>query len=427
MTKGRKNGNRNSILVGTRAGLVVTAFVTGVVYQKVPFLWSCGESRLENLGSSVSRKSQYNNAPELDDSYVQLLSQEYQVWPNDGHGWCPHPIDLHRVYGTNSSTGILFVKNHKAASSTGAGITLQIARNVARRKFRDSLIFRQTVGRPNTNMSSLPSPEAFWMCPNQFRHAYSARGDHAHRDHDASFLWTTVRHPASKALSSFFFFSVSRSGRPATSQGIIAALGKHKNRQVDLLAVSERPFANVSNTTESTRSEILQWMSDYLVKQYNFMAVVERLDESLVVLKHLLRVEWQDLIVLSSKQSGSYFPGDSSDPTRCVLLQSPFTTPAVDDYITTEFHKDNWDYYLYAAANRSLDRAIQTLGSQKVEEEVRYLRALRHLAEKTCLSQAKFPCTSDGYQQVEASAESCYAEDCGCGYQCVDRVLHQTQ
>ncbi len=171
-----------------------------------------------------------------------------------------------------------------------------------------------------------------------------------------------------------------------------------------------------STTTVGTAVE---WIDQYVTRPYNFIAVVERYSESLVVLKYLLHLEWSDLVVLPAKQSGTWFLRS----THCVPLIPPFTTPEVEEYIYTDFVQDNYDYMLYAVANRSLDRTIEALGRERVQEGVRYLNHLQHLAESECLEDARFPCSTNGTDQLEASWESCYAEDCGCGYTCVDRVL----
>ena len=205
----------------------------------------------------------------------------------------------------------------------------------------------------------------------------------------------------------------------------------------------KRPTGNT--TTGSSRTtrcnEIVAWMDRYVMSQYDFIAVVERMPESLVVLKYLLGMEWQDLVVLPAKQSGTWYLGEGersksqqlrhhdhhhhhrSSKLHCVPLIKPYTTPPVDEYIATHFVQDNWDYYLYAAANRSLDRTIDSLGRSRVEQGVQQLQQLQHLAETKCLSQAIFPCSPNGTVQLQASYTNCYAEDCGCGNACVDKVL----
>ena len=78
---------------------------------------------------------------------------------------------------------------------------------------------------------------------------------------------------------------------------------------------------------------------------------------------------------------------------------------------------------LYAAANASLTRTIEELGIELVQSKVQELHQLQTLAESQCSSEAIWPCSPNGTNQLYLSAQNCYKMDFGCGYQCVDRVL----
>jgi hypothetical protein len=158
-----------------------------------------------------------------------------------------------------------------------------------------------------------------------------------------------------------------------------------------------------------------------LLARHSFAAVVERMDESLVVMKLLFDLDDGDIVVLASKKSGGYDDGKSKH--GCVMVQKAFTTPEVDEFIRTNFTQDNYDYLLYAAVNRSLDLTIDALGRERVQEQVRKYRTLKHLAETSCQDEVVFPCSDDGTRQIEASLDSCYWNDAGCGHSCVDRVI----
>ena len=62
-----------------------------------------------------------------------------------------------------------------------------------------------------------------------------------------------------------------------------------------------------------------QHIYEYIIKSYDFIALVERLDESLAVLSLLLNIPIQDVIVMNSKQSNTYI----LDPTgKCIYYSS---------------------------------------------------------------------------------------------------------
>lgn len=375
---------------------------------------------------------------------IEKLSKVYSPWPtnsnNDDFSWCPRPVvqaaSFHHnniVHPNFPHTGLIYVKNDNIASASstmGAGVTLQIAHNVAKRKFySDSSSTRTTssYGDSSNRNNGMAAPR----CPSEIRHHYSYD---IRNDPTQSFLWTTVRHQYKKSRT-----------------------------QVDLLATTTnndpqkalRPeHHNDTATTAEEEAVIVDWMDRYVMSQYNFMAVEERMSESMVVLKYLLGVDWQDVVVLlpsqqsSSSSSGSTWwfldnrhnsPSSSTRTTpRCVpsAIQRPFTTtpPVIDEYLASsastgggggfvEQGRGNWDFYLYAAANRSLDRTIDALGRPRIEQGVQHLKRLQTVAKDKCLSRAYFPCSPNGTVQIEASVQSCYAEHLGCGYSCVHAVL----
>ena len=158
-----------------------------------------------------------------------------------------------------------------------------------------------------------------------------------------------------------------------------------------------------------------------VMNEYNFVGILERQAESLVVFKLLFGLEYQDIIVLSSKTNGGY--DDGGYKNTCFLIQKAHETPTVDTYLKNEFPVHNYDYLMYAVANRSLDLTIDILGRETVEKQVKEYSRLRKVAQDVCSKEAVFPCSSDGTFQRAKSRKSCYAVDNGCGYRCVNRVV----
>jgi hypothetical protein len=157
---------------------------------------------------------------------------------------------------------------------------------------------------------------------------------------------------------------------------------------------------------------------------YDFVGLLERKEELLALMKFLWGLETEDLIVLSAKQSGGYDDGRFNK--TCTKIQKPENlTSNVQRFLTTKFPGGNLDYALYAIVNQSLDKIIDYLGRDRVQEEVQRIRAMQAIAEQKCQSKAIFPCSSNGTQPVERSQESCYKSDLGCGHKCVDQVLQE--
>ena len=154
-------------------------------------------------------------------------------------------------------------------------------------------------------------------------------------------------------------------------------------------------------------------------------------------MKLLFDLETSDLIVLFAKSQhegsglevGGYDDGSTHDKRtgklRCIPIQQARVTPNVHEYLQTDHAERNADYFLYEAAVQSLDMTIEKLGRHRVDEVVEELRKLQYLAETMCRPMAYFPCSESGRLQLEMSKKSCYIQDAGCGYQCVDHIMDQ--
>ena len=284
--------------------------------------------------------------------------------------------------------GLIFVKSPKAASSTGAGISLRISDHVGNRFY-----------------GGIP-------CTVNYTHPFAYFRGHAKRSSTSSLLWTIVREPAARQLSIYNFFFLARKGlNSSNEQNVFDFLATHKSGQFRYLAT--RHFAPSVLERKSTLEQ--QILVKSLLEHYHFMAVAERMPESLVVMKLLFGLEHDDLIVLPSKVGYDY-----KTCRRVVAIQ---VTSTIQEFIHTNFTVDNIDYLLYAAANRSLDETIESLGREKFNRELKEHRRLQALAEKECIPDI-LPCSQNKSYLGDAQVV-CYAGDSGCGYPCVDRVLKQ--
>jgi len=312
-------------------------------------------------------------AKELEPAWQSMgrsLARTFSPWNGKvPYGWC--------VKNTDDASGLLFIKLQKCASSTGSGITLNIAFNVAHRTHHHCLSHVR-----HYRTQELPIPT---------------------RNKEKSLLWTIVRHPAKRALSSYFFYEISQGGKSPKERAMLKYLKKEKNFEIDSLQVSS--LANY------TLEDIIQEM--------DFIAIAERMDESLVVFRLLNDFKPKDMIVLSSKKHGGYDGG----MTGCHKIVPSFTPPKIQKYLSTSFEEENSDYVLYAAANASLDKTIDMLGRDLVEREVKRHQYLQAVANKYCQEKADFPCSNEGVHQLKLSKESCYERDWGCGHKCVYKTL----
>ena len=400
--------------------IVLGMIVSSMVWRKPPTMpHSLDDGHSSSSACTPTENNNDPTAPTPASPYSYALElHQFKPWKplqDDQHAWCgggtkkPKKSDGRRP-------GLYLNKVHKTGSSTTGGITHNIAANVARRKF----------GNDNNDNNSTATATCF---------ASASHGNKkwAARVQEPYLLWTVLREPASRILSSYTFFQISRNGEEPTLPHFQQTAEKQKGYQLDYLAQTYGRYLNnedlvrtkypVKGTPakETTELQALSIIQQSVLDEYHFVGVLERMDESLVVMKELFHLEHEDMIVLSSKTSGGY--DDGASDKGCVMIQKTIKTPEMKAYLATDFRDYNYDFLLYDIINRTLDATIDALGRDKIEQGVQIHRKIQALAEEKCQAEAVFPCSSDGVLQREASSKSCYRSDFACGHECVARVL----
>ena len=157
-----------------------------------------------------------------------------------------------------------------------------------------------------------------------------------------------------------------------------------------------------------------------MMVDYDFIIVVERLDESLVLMQLMLGMDTDDILYMSSKVAGSYFKSRK----KCILLSKSFTSSAVKEYLRSEeFVSESFgDYLLLEAVNKSIDLTIDSIGRERFQHALDKFQQRQEYAELQCGAKATYPCSAEGEIQHEASKLDCYRVDWGCGYRCLDAL-----
>jgi len=160
-----------------------------------------------------------------------------------------------------------------------------------------------------------------------------------------------------------------------------------------------------------------------ILQGYNFIGLVERLDESLVVLQMLHGLKTSNMIYLSGKSSGSYDDGGLNN--KCYYIVPSFLSLGMEEYFASEDWKDrSWnDYLMYHAVNKSIDLTIERLGFVAFEENMSRLRLALRTARSTCTT-VQYPCSPGG---VWNNQTDCLWEDAGCGYQSIDQLIEENE
>jgi hypothetical protein len=325
---------------------------------------------------------------------------------------------------------VLLVKVPKAASSTSAGVALRIGHR-------------------------LDCRAVHWRHRMAVEYSRSVNG--------SSFIFTTVRDPSARAVSSIFFHVISRleppnatgaaagnARSPASSDrdalilselqtntgvhygAISAGQGGFQLRYTSFDVIPEYSAWSEDKPAHVLRPEQVESRVRRVLAGYGFVIVTERMDESLVCLALLIGADVGTVLVTSSKVAGSRYHlsrrAGSSQP-ECL----PTVRSAVSGRVRAYLDSDEWrarnygDYLLWQAANASLDLTIDALGRDRFRAALSEYRRLRDLEQRVCAPHVVFPCSDDGRPQTHLSMSSCYLRnyDFGCGYKCIDQMLLQ--
>lgn len=375
--------------------------------------WSSSSSDRDDIGQVVTA------APKNDAVLANLtfrdvsergtrFSRAFLPWnATHEHSWCY----LKKCWQDDGPNGLLYTKVPKTASSTLESIAIRMGRKHGQESEKKK-------------------------CCGMHQHN-NAGTMYGNRQKERSFLWSMMRDPARRALSRVFFTSVSWQQQDPTDDFVIRQLKKSTNRQFGTISDGQGGFQmrylsldriekgsawTGARPTVVLRPNRVEGLAKQIVQDYDFLAVVERLDESIVALQLLLGLDTGDVLTLSSKRAGQYHAFDKK--SGCVQLQKSFASPAVREYLSSpEWIAQNYgDYLLYHASNRSLDMTIERIGRPRFAAELKRYREAMALVDRECSATAIFPCSVDGQAQFEKASQNCYLHDSGCGYRCIDRV-----
>lgn len=281
---------------------------------------------------------------------------------------------------------LLFIKVPKCASSTNGGIARRIAARIGLRGARDEIANRLNI--------SACAVYANHRHANTFQKILEGNRRNV-------MLYTFLRHPASRALSQYYHVRVSRKGASTADRDVVDYLNRTNGA---FLSNYIRP----PNVNAADVASIL----DY----YDFIGLAEREQESLVVMKMLWDLSFGDILYLSSKDSGSRAYDDKGN-----IFVPANKTDKVVRFMKVQLTKlMALDLRLIAAVNRSLDATIASFGPA-FKQELALYESLLAESKVACADKAIFPYSDTGKKQLQKSRASCYWNDNGCGFPCLDQ------
>jgi len=210
---------------------------------------------------------------------------------------------------------------------------------------------------------------------------------------------TWVREPIERALSHFYHVDVSRHHMSSGPQAVIAMFF----------------FLSGSYELNYIRPNYSTVDPQVILEDYDFVGITERMDESLVVLKHILNLpSLCDILYVSAKQSSG---PPHVDPQGAVLAPHvPLSEQpeSVQHFVaSTSFQKKmSPDVNMYAAANAALDKRISEIDVNVFSQELSLFQEVLGTADTEC----------KGPASLTGSNSECYWNDNGCAYECLDQL-----
>jgi hypothetical protein len=166
---------------------------------------------------------------------------------------------------------------------------------------------------------------------------------------------------------------------------------------------------------------------NFIMTEYDFIGVTERLDETLIVFMLLLHLPMSDILNYSSKIQGDLFSRQVGQP--CVRLQRSRLTSNMTAFLESPECKAKVESYgrLYRVANASLDRTIDSLGRAMVAAELGRFKKAQAVVNERCRGRVVMPCDEKGQLYRPVHETGCFIEDIACGMDCLDEVATELQ
>jgi Sulfotransferase family len=334
---------------------------------------------------------------------------------------------------TPSSEGLLFQRPHKTGSTTMVGILLRLSHHRAK---------------------------GFKRCKHRAMHGTARFYEYGKRDRSRSFLFTIIRDPTKRTISQFFHFDVTAfqveptdlnflrmarssnhnyylnelttrqyvpNGTVISNLDFAQSKGYHSVQDLEEAKSRSQPGLHHLLGREYQASNLfgLSYKPDQIIQDiledFDFISIMERMDESLVVMQMILGLTTKEILYTRARSSGSFSNGWKGRP--CFYIMKSFLTPYMKEYFVSE----EWnatianDLRMYQAASKSLDRTIEALGHDQFQKNLDALRRGLELANKNCKGRIRLQC-DEGGNQVPPSQQTCYIWSEGCDHECIDEL-----
>lgn len=262
-----------------------------------------------------------------------------------------------------------------------------------------------------------------------------AAGWYGQRDATKSVLMTSLRDPATRALSRIYWtLSTRQHGKPITLDPIKRFLKSWTDVETGCISKGQGGF-QLSYVSLPTINEDSAWRKEepevvqnpekihalvqQVIQDYDFILVQDRLEESLVAMQLLLGLETADILSMPLHVGGSYLydrhagclelfspPALPHQGKAASTTTSTMTPTEVVQYLDHYLQSPTWyaqnygDYVLWGAARAGLEATIRDLGS-RFDMALQQFRDMQQHVLEVCSQKVVFPCSVNGTIQRE--------------------------
>ena len=434
-------------------GLVVVAGIAIHFTMFFIFHSNC-DSRLETeaIAFNIDKPSKIKEPKKhktLDYSFETIPSRTWKIYEHPFPCYPPGKEERATLgLTTPAREGILFQRPTKVGSTTMTGIILRIAHNRAAVEMEKM--------KNTTNLWEKKKP----YCKHRAMHAGSIELEYPQRNKEKSFLFSLVRDPTRRAISQYFHFHVTMTQTDPTdadfvkhvlsqrgSSSVLRSLTfdkrlaqamsaefehflkeytqQHSNESTPLLT---RPWVDLGVSETLNYTQIVQEILD----NYDFIAVTERMDESLVAMKLMLGLSLEEILYAKISRSAGSFSNGPPKTRPCMYLIPSFVSRNMNDFFYTPGKNQQWleytrgDALLRTAASLSLDRTIdEVFGRERFNRELLEFQNAQAYARAICESEPELilsMCDDAGNSVVHDPnrTTTCYIWSEGCDHKCLN-------
>lgn len=345
------------------------------------------------------------------------------------------PGEKRMMLTTPAHEGILFQRPMKVGSTSITGIVLRLVHNRGQKEY------------------------GYDKCKHRCMHGTGKQLDFYHRDKTKSFLFSIVREPQARAISQIFHFEVTAGQHEPTDEFLQTRLLQNFNHlhyyddlgtrnytkpgdegRLRMALAKKAGFKTMLEYTKSLPTKAAQRAHERISKQYrkygntsmdtvlqhiledyDFIAIMERMDESLVVLQMLFNLTTKEILYTHARSGGSWSNGFKDRP--CFIILPSFQSPGMKAFYASDEWKTHIarDVKFYKAVHKSMDRTIEGLGREEFDERLRVFRAALKVAATNCKTKIRTMCSEAG-EVIKPVNTTCYFWGEGCDHDCIDEL-----